>query len=261
MELRLDGKTALITGGSMGLGKAMGTAFAGAGAKVVLVARRQENLDAAKAEIIAAHPDASVIAVSADVQTAEGCQKAYQAGVDAFGEINILVNNAGRSARGNFLDISDEAWQEDLDLKFMAAVRLCRLAIPGMREKGWGRIINVLNTAAKAPPATSMPTSVSRAAGLAMTKALAGEVAGDGINVNALLVGTIDSDQWVRRHAALDDGRTYEDYKKDMAVGIPLGRIGKSEEFANTALFLASDAASYLAGIAINVDGGKSPIW
>ena len=186
MEIRLDGRTALITGGSMGLGKAMALAFAAAGANLVLVARRQDNLVTARAAIQAASPDA---------------------------------------------------------------------------DRGWGRIINVLNTGAKAPPAKSMPTSVSRAAGLAMTKALSAEMAPHGILVNALHVGLIDSDQWVRRHADIGGNQTYEQFIAGMADGIPLGRIGRSEEFAHIALFLASDAASYITGVSINVDGGKSPVW
>ena len=261
MEVRLDGRTALITGGSLGLGKAMGLAFAAAGANVVLVARRQDNLAAAEAEIRAQTPTCKVEIVSADVQTQSGCLDAYRHAESVFGGVDILVNNAGRSATGPFMETSDSDWQDDLDLKFMAAVRLSRAAIPGMKERGWGRIINVLNTGAKAPPANSMPTSVSRAAGLAMSKALSAEMAPFGILVNALHVGLIDSDQWVRRHAAVGGNQTYEEFTAGMADGIPMGRIGRSEEFANMALFLASDAASYITGVSINVDGGKSPVW
>ena len=261
MEIRLDGRTALITGGSMGLGKAMALAFAAAGANLVLVARREDNLVTARAEIQTASPDARVEIVSADVQTQAGCLAAYRHAESVFGGVDILVNNAGRSATGPFMETSDADWQDDLDLKFMAAVRLARAAIPGMQERGWGRIINVLNTGAKAPPAKSMPTSVSRAAGLAMTKALSAEMAPHGILVNALHVGLIDSDQWVRRHADIGGNQTYEQFIAGMADGIPLGRIGRSEEFAHIALFLASDAASYITGVSINVDGGKSPVW
>ena len=261
MEIRLDGRTALITGGSMGLGKAMALAFAAAGANLVLVARREDNLVTARAEIQAASPDARVEIVSADVQTQAGCLAAYRDAESVFGGVDILVNNAGRSATGPFMETSDADWQNDLDLKFMAAVRLARAAIPGMQERGWGRIINVLNTGAKAPPAKSMPTSVSRAAGLAMTKALSAEMAPYGILVNALHVGLIDSDQWVRRHVDIGGNQTYEQFIAGMADGIPLGRIGRSEEFAHIALFLASDAASYITGVSINVDGGKSPVW
>ncbi|HSS83798.1 MAG TPA: SDR family oxidoreductase, partial [Reyranella sp.] len=151
--------------------------------------------------------------------------------------------------------------QGDLDLKLFAAIRLLRLALPGMRERKWGRIVNVLNIGAKAPGADSTPTSVSRAAGLALTKALSKENAPHNVLVNAMLVGLIESDQWQRRHKAANDGKTYEQFLEGMAKGrIPIGRIGKSEEFARMACFLCSDAGSFITGVAINVDGGASPV-
>ena len=124
-----------------------------------------------------------------------------------------------------------------------------------MVERRWGRIVNVLNTLAKTPRAGSSPTSVSRAAGLALTKVLAGEGAAHGILVNALLVGLIDSDQWVRSHANQQGSEPYSEFLAGMAADIPLGRVGTAEEFANVACFLASDLASYVTGTSINVDG------
>ncbi|WP_237182957.1 SDR family oxidoreductase [Roseomonas marmotae] len=118
----------------------------------------------------------------------------------------------------------------------------------------------MLNTGAKAPPAEGAPTAVSRAAGMALTKVMANEGAPHGILVNALLVGIIESDQWVRRHAADPRGLSFEEWKAEAGRPVPLGRIGRPEEFAATALFLASDAGGYIAGTAINVDGGRSPV-
>jgi NAD(P)-dependent dehydrogenase (short-subunit alcohol dehydrogenase family) len=118
----------------------------------------------------------------------------------------------------------------------------------------------VLNTGAKAPAAASTPTSVSRAAGMALTKVMASEGGEFNILVNALLVGLIVSDQWVRRHAAMAEGRSFDDFTRDLAKGVPLGRMGNAEEFANLACFLASDLGSYITGTAINVDGGRSPV-
>ena len=166
----------------------------------------------------------------------------------------------GHSAVGKFEEVSDETWQYDIDLKLMAAVRLSRLVFPAMKERRWGRIINVLNIYAKAPAGGTAPTSVTRAAGMALTKVLAGEGAPHNVLVNALLVGFIDSDQWVRRHKP-EDG-PYEDYLAAMAKQrrIPLGRVGSADEFASTACFLASDAGGYITGTAINVDGGASPV-
>lgn len=260
MQLTLNGRTALITGGSKGLGLAIALAYAKAGGHVALVARGAEALEAAKAEIQAAAPTARVAAIPADIRSAEGCAAAALAAAAAIGPIDILVNNAGTSQRGPFLDITDALWEDDLNLKLMAAVRLCRAVLPGMRERCWGRIINVLNIGAKAPLATSTPTSVSRAAGMALTKAMANEYAPDNVLVNALLVGIIESDQWVRRHASDQRNITWEEWKEEQGRSVPLGRIGKAEEFAAMALMLASEQGGYVTGTAINVDGGKSPV-
>ncbi|WP_426958093.1 SDR family oxidoreductase [Muricoccus radiodurans] len=254
MKLSLDGRRALVTGGSKGLGLAMARAFTEAGARVALVARGE----AALAEAAKGLPGS--VPVSADIGTAEGCASAFAAAEAALGGVDILVNNAGTSRRGPFLGISDADWQGDLDLKLFAAIRLARLCWPGMQARGFGRIINVLNTGAKAPPATGAPTAVSRAAGMALTKVLAGEGAAIGINVNALLVGKIDSDQWVRRHAADPKGQTYEEWMAESGKAIPMGRMGKAEEFAAMALALVSQAGDYVTGTAINVDGGLSPV-
>ena len=166
MDMRMSGRNALITGGSQGIGRAIARHFAGAGANVAIVARGQKGLDEARAEVAAAS-NAKVITVAADVGTAEGCRKAFETAQASFGQIDVLVNNAGTSQRGAFEEVSDELWQNDIDLKLFAAIRLCRQAFPGMKTRRWGRIINVLNIGAKAPRPNSMPTSVSRAARIA----------------------------------------------------------------------------------------------
>ncbi len=259
MDIRLDGRTALVTGGSKGLGLAIARAFAGSGADVAIVARRPEVLEQARAEIAALGGDRAH-AVAADIATADGVGAAYESTMRAFGKVDILVNNAGIACTAPFETVTDEVWQADLDLKLFAAIRAARLVLPQMKERRWGRIINVLNTGAKAPRAGSAPTSVSRAAGMALTKVLAGEAAPHNVLVNALLVGLIDSDQWVRRHASQSPDMPYADFTAGLASGVPLGRIGRAEEFANIACFLASDAGGYITGTAINVDGGSSPV-
>jgi NAD(P)-dependent dehydrogenase (short-subunit alcohol dehydrogenase family) len=260
MQISLAGRTALITGGSKGLGLAMATAFAEAGAAVAMVARNADTLEAARAGLAAKLPGAKLAAIAADISTAEGCTRAYEGAKAALGAPDILINNAGTSQRGPFMEVSDELWQADLDLKLFAAIRLTRLAWPAMQAKRWGRVINVLNTGAKAPAGNGAPTAVSRAAGMALMKVLSHEGAPHNILVNGLLVGMIESDQWVRRHAADKRNITWEEWKAEQGKTIPLGRIGRAEEFAATALFLASDGGGYITGTAINVDGGRSPV-
>ncbi len=257
MEVKMTGRKALVTGGSLGIGRAIARAFCEAGAEVAIVARREDVLNEAKAEIEAA-TGGRVVAVAGDVSTAEGCQAVWDAAVSALGQIDVLVNNAGSSHRAPFVTVTDEEWQADLDLKLFAAIRLCRLAFPGMIERKWGRVINVLNSGAKAPPAGGAPTAVTRAAGMALTKVLAGEGAPHNVLVNSLHVGKIESDQWVRR--AEKTGKSIEALYAEMGQELPMGRMGKAEEFAAAACFLASDAGSYIAGTAINVDGGLSPV-
>lgn len=262
MEVRMDGRSALITGGSMGLGKAMALRFAESGADVAIVARRPEPLAAARDEIAARAPGRKIVAHACDVRDAAQVQATFEAIQRDLGKVDILVNNAGTSQTGKFEEVTDEVWQSDFDLKLFAAIRLTRLAFPGMRERRWGRVINVLNVGAKAPGGGSAPTSVTRAAGMALTKVLSFEGAPHNILVNALCTGYIKSDQWARRHAAQAPEQPFEDFLKDFArkMAVPLGRLGESEEFANLACFLASDAGSYITGTAINVDGGRSPV-
>ncbi|MBM3547358.1 MAG: SDR family oxidoreductase [Alphaproteobacteria bacterium] len=258
MEVRLDGRTALITGGSKGLGLAMATEFARSGADVAIVARREDVLKEAVAAI-GKVAKTRIHAVAADVGTAEGATRTYEETMKALGKVDILVNNAGKSQTAKFEDITDAIWQDDLDLKVFAAIRLARLALPQMKQRRWGRIINVLNTGAKTPSAGSAPTTVSRAAGMALTKVLAGEGAPHNVLVNALLVGQIESDQIARRHKTQGGNTPYEEFVRAAGSKLPLGRMGTAQEFANIACLLASDAGGYISGTAINVDGGASP--
>ena len=257
MDVNLAGRTAIITGASKGIGLAVATRFATSGAEVAIIARGREALDHA-VKIIAASGRARVAAIQADVALADDLRRAYDEAMTQFGKIDIVVNNAGTSRTGAFEEITDEMWRQDFDQKLFAAIRLTRLAWPQMKERRWGRVLNTLNIGAKAPRPASAPTSVTRAAGMALTKVLAGEGAPYNILVNALLVGFVEADQHVR--AAEKAGIALEEYLNARTKDIPLGRIGRAEEFANIACFLASDAASYITGTAINVDGGRSPV-
>jgi NAD(P)-dependent dehydrogenase (short-subunit alcohol dehydrogenase family) len=176
----------------------------------------------------------------------------------AFDKVDIIVNNAGTSQAMPFEKLTDGILHDDLELKLFAAIRLIRLVIPQMKQRRWGRIINVLNIGAKAPRPNSMPTSISRAAGMAMTKALSQELAPHNVLVNALLVGLVRADQHVQR--AKRTNVPLEEYYKAHEKEIPIGRLGEAEEFANLACFLASEQGGYITGTAINVDGGRSPV-
>jgi 3-oxoacyl-[acyl-carrier protein] reductase len=260
MEVRLDGKSAVITGGSKGLGLAIAAEYARSGADVAILARDQGTLAEAKAKIEAGAPGRKIAAISCDVSKAADIRRTYDQIMSEFGKIDIYVNNAGQSTRGPSEEITDEMWQADLDLKLFAQIRFCRLLFPQMKQRRWGRIIAVLNIGAKAPGANSAPTSVSRAAQMAFTKALSMEGAPHNVLVNSLHVGVIVSDQIVRRHQREGANVSLEDFIRQAGQGVPLGRMGRAEEFANIACFLASDAASYVTGCAINVDGGRSPV-
>ena len=257
MQISLEGKAAIVTGGSKGLGLAMATRFAASGADVAMLARGREALDEAKHALVAI-ARGRIAAIPCDVSDANEIGRGYGAVMQTFGRVDILVNNAGTSRTGPFEDITDAVWQDDFDLKLFAAIRLTRLVWPQMKDRRWGRVINVLNIGAKAPRPGSAPTAVTRAAGMALMKVLAGEGAPHNILVNAMLVGQIESDQWRRRADAA--GRPLQDFIAELGKDIPLGRFGRAEEFANMACFLASDAASYITGTAINVDGGRSPV-
>lgn len=259
MEISLTGRSAMITGASKGLGFAMAQEFARSGANVALLARRADVLEEAKTEIERTAVG-RVLAIPSDVSQAADCERAYAAATAAFGKVDIVINNAGTSRAMPFEQITDAMWQEDLELKLFAAIRLARLALPGMKERRWGRIINVLNIGAKAPRAGGAPTAVSRAAGMALTKILANEGAPHNVLVNAMLVGQIVSDQWVRRHAAQGANVPFDDFLTKLAANIPLGRLGKPEEFAAMACLLCSDRGGFTTGTAINMDGGASPV-
>ncbi len=257
MDLGLTGKVAVITGGTQGIGRATALRLAAEGACVVVCARGQQQLDETATQIRAA--GGKVHTVAADVSRAQDCERIVDEAVRAFGGIDILVNNAGTSATGEFEKTSDEAWQADFDLKLFAAIRLARLAIPQMKARGGGRIVNVANIGAKQPGARTMPTTVTRAAGLAMTKALSREYAPQGILVNAVCIGLIRAGQHDRRAAqrGIDPEALYE----EMGKNVPLGRVGRAEEAANVIAFLASEAASFVTGSSINLDGGASAVF
>lgn len=238
----------------------MAAEFARSGARVAIVARSEATLAEAVAEIAVDTGETMVSGFSCDVSDVEALEAMHAEVVAELGSVDILVNNAGTSAAMPFMSATDEIWAKDIELKLMAAVRLCRLCIPAMQEQSWGRIINVLNIGAKAPSSKSAPTSVSRAAGMALTKALAGEMAPHGILVNALNTGVLVTNQWQRMHTERAPNMSFDEFIESTGSRVPVGRMGEAREFANLACFLASDHASYVTGTSINIDGGLSPV-
>jgi NAD(P)-dependent dehydrogenase (short-subunit alcohol dehydrogenase family) len=256
MDLGLDGEVVLITGGTDGLGLALAEVLVAEGAHVAVCGRDADRARGVEEHLRAAGGD--VAAVAADVSVAAELERFVQVALDRWGRIDGVVNNAGRSSANGIESTSDEEWQADFDLKVMAAIRLIRLALPYLRASERASVVNVLNIGSKAPGANSLPTSASRAAGLAITKSLSKELAPSGVRVNALLIGLVESGQWRRRAEA--SSQPLDALYQTMASGIPLGRVGRSEEFADVAAFLLSPRSSYVTGSAINIDGGASPV-
>ena len=252
LELGLKEKVAIITGGSEGLGRAAAEKLAAEGARVAICARRKEVLDQAADEIRKA-TGGQVLAQVADVSLAADCEGLVNAVVAQWGGVDILLNNAGTSAAAGFEKVTDEAWQSDWELKVMGAVRMSRLVIPHMKQRGGGRIVNITTVGGKTPPARSLPTTVTRAAGLNLTKSLANEYAADNIRVNTICIGLVRSAQIARR-AKGDLEAHYADLAK---LRVPLGRVAHAAEFADLFAFLVSERATYITGASINFDGGS----
>ncbi len=252
LDLGLTGKIAIVTGGSEGLGRATAMRFAAEGCHVVICARRKDVLEQA-AEAIRKQTGVKVLAKAADVTRPADVEAVVNATLTAHGGVDILVNNAGTSMAGPFESMDDAAWAADIDVKLMAAIRFCRLVIPQMKKRGGGRIVNVTTVGGKVPAARALPTSVTRAAGINLTKSLANEYAPDHILVNTVCLGLVKSAQWERR--AKGD---LEGYYREVAKRVPVGRVGEAEEFADLVAFLCSARAAYITGTAINFDGGMS---
>jgi NAD(P)-dependent dehydrogenase (short-subunit alcohol dehydrogenase family) len=256
VDLELAGKVVVITGGTDGLGLALASRLVDEGAAVAICGRNAERLAAAESGLTSKGGD--VLAVQADVERGEDIGRFVRGAVARWGRIDGIVHNAGRHASGPLGATDDAAWESDLQLKLMGAVRLTRASLPHLRETR-GAALFTLAMAAKTPGAASTPSAASRAAGMALMKSLSKELGPDGVRVNAILIGFIESGQWVRQAAAsgvelhVFAGRLADD------LGIPLGRLGRGEEFADLASFLLSARASYLTGAAINLDGGLSP--
>jgi NAD(P)-dependent dehydrogenase (short-subunit alcohol dehydrogenase family) len=256
VDLRLAGSVVIVTGGTDGLGAALADQLVAEGARVAVCGRDAARLQATESRLRAAGGEA--LAVAADVTRLEDLERLVSTTVAAWGRVDGLVNNAGQSSAGRIEAVPDAEWIADLELKVMAAVRLVRLTVPHLRAAGGGSVVNVLNIGSKAPGAGSLPTSASRAAGLALTKSLSKELGPDQIRVNAVLIGLMESGQWRRRTEA--SGEDLPALYAEMGKTIPIGRVGRGDEFADLVSYLLSPRSSFVSGTAINLDGGASPV-
>ena len=259
MELGLEDKVILVTGGSDGLGRALCQTLVDEGARVAFCGRDEERLEEVRASLAAGGGE--VLSVRADVTNPADLVGLVDAVGQRFGRLDGLVNNAGRASASRVEDTTDEDWAADLDLKLMAAVRLTRLVLPLLRAQGAGSIVNVLAISAKTPGPSTSPTSVSRAAGMALTKALSKELGPSQIRVNAVLIGLIQSGQWRRLAEAAKVEVAEILTALESSNDIPLGRVGVASEFGDLVAFLLSERSSYVTGTAINLDGGLSAAW
>ncbi|WP_017547806.1 SDR family NAD(P)-dependent oxidoreductase [Salinicoccus carnicancri] len=253
MDFGYEGKAVVITGSSKGIGRKTAEQMVKLGAKVMLVARGEEDLIKAKDEI-SRHGEVDYVQM--DVTEEDAADKIIDATVSRFGRVDILINNAGGSFAKAFEDVEISDWEQDIDLKLMAAVRVSKAALPHLKENG-GAILNMTAVLGKTPPPSSLPTTVSRAAGMAMTKAMSKDLGQYNIRVNAVCIGLIKSDQIMKKWKSDAPDLSWEEYARLDEHNIPLGRIGDTEEAANVITFLCSDLASYVSGVAVNVDGGS----
>lgn len=257
MDLGLTGKTAVVGGASKGIGKAVAFGFAREGARVVVCARDPQPLQATAAELRHA-TGVEVLAIPADLAQADAAEKVITETVAHFGTVHILVANTGGPPLGGFRKVTDADWENAFALNFLSTVRLIRHALPYMEKQQWGRIITVMSAAVKEPMDGLILSNGVRPGVVGMAKTLSREVGKHNITVNTVLPGRILTDR-LRSHvtaSAERTGKPFEQVLAESAAEVPLRRIGDPEELANLVVFLASEAASYITGTSIQVDGG-----
>ncbi len=255
MELNLAGRRALVTGGSKGIGLAIAEELAAEGADVAICARHEAEVEAAAERLRAG--GRRVHAQTMDVTDPGQVRDLLERTTTALGGLDILVNNAGAAHPGNFETLTDEDWQGDLDVKLFSQIRCTRAALPHLRASAAPRVININSVYARYPDPSFFATTVNRAACLNLSKALARELAGDGILVNSVNIGFVVTPQWenIRRRRAPE--LTPDEFFARLARDeVPLGRFGSVDEVSGLVAFLASDRASYLTGTSIDVAGG-----
>ncbi len=259
MDLGIRGKTALVTGASRGIGRAIALGLAAEGARVALCARSGSGLDDA-AKAIRQRGNADVVTVAGDLSRLEEIGRVVDAVQARLGGIDILVNNAGAIRSGDFLKTPDEQWIEDWNLKLLGYIRMARAVLPLMQSQGGGRICNVVGAAARNPTASYLPGGAANAALINFTKGLADLGARSNVLVTAVSPAATRTERWdalmVQQAAAA--GRSVEDYRAEAEGQYPLGRIARPEDIADLVCFLVSARASFITGVCITVDGGAT---
>lgn len=258
MQIRLDGRTALVCGASDGLGLASARGLAGTGANLVICARNADKLDAAAADLRELGVD--VLAVPTDLTSVAEIDALATAATEGFGTIDILVNNAGGPTPGTFDDLVEADWRAAVDLTLMSAVELTRRILPGMRAQRWGRIVNITSTSVKQPVDGLILSNSIRMAVIGWAKTLANEVGPDQVVVNNVCPGYTTTDRLgqLADNVAARGGIEPEQVFENWSAMVPLRRLATPQEFANVVVFLASEEASYVHGATIAVDGGRS---
>ena len=256
MDLGLEGKRAIVTGGNRGIGRCCALALAREGARICVTARDRSLLDKTVGEI--SDTGGEGYAVAADLTTPEACRQVVDEAVKQFGGVDILVNCAGAAKGNDILELSTEMIDDALGLKSYSYLRMSQLVIPHMKQKGWGRIINIAGSAGASPARGNIPTSLANITILNMTRALSDAVSGDGILVNAICPGITNTQRArdLQQARAEEEDRDVEEILKALGNGLPAGRIAEPEEIADVAAFLASDVCSYMFGSSLYMDGG-----
>ncbi len=256
MDLQLRGKTALILGGSKGLGKAIAIALAAEGVSVAMLARSKDALDRSVAEIAARGGQA--IGVAGDLSNWPSIESAIVNARGSLGRIDILLNNTGGPPPSGVAGVSPELWEAQFHTMVLSLFRTTAMVLPEMRQRKWGRILNITSYIAVEPNPVLGISSTLRAAIHGWAKSLAAETARDGITVNTLLPGVIATDRsrQLSRATAERQGISIEEAERRTGESVPVGRIGTPEEFAAVATFLASPLAAYVTGSLIRIDGG-----
>ena len=256
MDLGLNGRVAIVTGGSRGIGRACAHELAREGANVTIVARDGARLAEVANELEALGGNA--LPVAADLSTADGCAAAVAETAAQFGQVDVLMNNAGSASMAPILDLSTELIDSAIGLKLYGYLQMAQLVAPGMRERGWGRIVNIAGGAGASPTEGNFPTGLANIGVLNMTRALSDAVASDGVLMNTICPGMTDTDRGRELLGAQAERRgvSIEQQIADTGSRLPAGRIAEAEEVARVATFLASDACSYVHSSSIYMDGG-----